>query len=269
MVPSSVPRSEDLEVDLADPSSGEEATILSPEELRGLRRGRTLGWLLFALTGAGLAAALARSLDEGEKAKVEVARARDEAAELRTSLFRAEDRFAKAETESKEKAAAAEALVAKASAQEAAHAETDSLIADLRSKLDAKDGEVSTEANRITVSLVDEILFPSAEAELSTRGQELLTKLGGVLKGLKDKQIVIGGHTDDMPIHTEEFPSNWELSAARAVNVVRHLVETVGVDPHRIAATGYSQYRPRSTKVKAKNRRIEVLLTPLLDVKKG
>ena len=85
--------------------------------------------------------------------------------------------------------------------------------------------------------------------------------VGDVFKPLKDKQILVGGHTDDAPIHTARFPSNWELSTARAVNVVHFLADSVGVDPAKLTAAGYSQYHPRSSE-RAQNRRIEILLIP-------
>jgi chemotaxis protein MotB len=140
------------------------------------------------------------------------------------------------------------------------------LITELRGKLDSKDGEVAADANRVTVNLVDQILFKSGEADLSPRGKEVLTKVAGVLKGLSDKEIVIGGHTDSTPIHTERFPSNWELSSTRAVNVVHYLIDA-GVEPRHIAAAAYSEFHPKG-RHKSKNRRIEILLTPIVQVKK-
>ena len=89
----------------------------------------------------------------------------------------------------------------------------------------------------------------------------MLARVGDVLKPLADKQILVGGHTDDAPIHTARFPSNWELSTARAVNVVHFLADTVGVNPAKLTAAGYSQYHPRSAD-RAQNRRIELLLIP-------
>jgi flagellar motor protein MotB len=141
------------------------------------------------------------------------------------------------------------------------------LIADLRGKLDAKEGEVSAEANHVTVNLVDQVLFKSGEADLSPRGKDVLGKVAGVLKALSDKEIVIGGHTDDRPIHSERFPSNWELSAARAVNVVHYLIDA-GVDPRHLTAAAYSEFHPRG-RHKSKNRRIEILLSPIVQVKKA
>src|SRR6185436_5747242 len=75
------------------------------------------------------------------------------------------------------------------------------LITDLKAKLDEKDGDVSQDGQRISVNFVDEILFPSGEATLSAHGKEVLAKVGGVLKDLKEQQILVGGHTDHRPIH--------------------------------------------------------------------
>jgi chemotaxis protein MotB len=225
------------------------------------RRSSLLPWLLFLLTGAALATMLVKGLEARDQARRVLATARDEAAELRKQLFKAQDQLAQAEKDRSKEAQTAAALVAKTSA-------SDKLISDLKSQLDAKEGDIESEQNRITVNLVDEILFKSGDATISPRGQKVLSKVGAVLKNVTDQQIMIGGHTDDRPIHTAPFPSNWELSAARAVNVVHYLAEQVGVDPARLTAAGYSEFHPRSKRDKAKNRRIEILLTPTVQIKK-
>ncbi len=225
------------------------------------RNSARAGWLCAALASAGLAASTATNLHERARMKADLAAARDEAAEHRRDLFRAQDLLAAVERDRAEKAAAAAQLSQKVAAHDAEREKTDRLIAELKSKVDAKDGEVSSEQNQITVNLVDQILFKSGDAELSPRGKQVLAKVGDVLKKLTDKQIMIGGHTDSRPIHTEQFPSNWELSSARAVNVVRYLQDVVGVDPARLTAAGYSQFHPRGRSL-AKNRRIEILLVP-------
>jgi chemotaxis protein MotB len=230
------------------------------------RRGVVLPWLLFLLTAAVLAMLAIYSADERARMKTALSSARDEAAENRRTMFSAQEKLVSVE---RDLAGKSDTLAAMQNALAQKGQESDDnakLIAELRSKVDAKDGEVSQESNRVAVNLVDEILFKSGDAELSPRGKELLTKLGAVLKGHTDKQIVIGGHTDDAPIHTERFPSNWELSSARAVNVVHHLVDAAGIDGRRLSAAAYSEFHPRG-KVRAKNRRIEILLTPLVDIK--
>jgi chemotaxis protein MotB len=254
--------------DIAEAPPGDEAStrVRSPASTPSgeiaPKRWTSLPWLLCALTGTGLAASIASNLDERAHTKHALSTSRDESADLRRTLFATQDRLATDENDRSKQAQTAAQLRAKTD-------ENDKLIADLKKELDSKDGDVSTDANRISVNLVDQILFKSGEAEISARGKEVLTKVGGVLKGLTDKQILIGGHTDQVPIHTPQFPSNWELSAARAVNVVHFLAETVGVDPARLTAAGYSEFHPRSKKDKAKNRRIEILLTPTVEVKKS
>jgi chemotaxis protein MotB len=187
---------------------------------------------------------------------------------MRQRAFAAEDQLARVKSERDQASQAKTQLVQKVAAQDLTKQADDKLISDLRAKLDTHDGDVSQDANRISVNLVDQILFKSGDANISPRGKKVLDQVGAVLKGLANKQILVGGHTDDRPIHTAQFPSNWELSTARAVNVVRYLAETVGVSPDKLTAAGFSQFHPRSKTSKAKNRRIEILLTPIVEVKK-
>jgi chemotaxis protein MotB len=226
-----------------------------------------LGWLtalLFAVAGAALAGlALEARVDE----RARLARERDDAAELRRELFVAEDKLAESQAALQAVKARAAMLDQQLTVSGAEKSSDSTLIADLKAKLDAKSGDVSSEGHNISVNFVDEILFPSGEAELSPGGKQVLSKVGAVIKEVKDQQILVGGHTDDRPIHTERFASNWELSTARAVNVARYLVETVGVDPHRVVAAGFSQFHPRGAG-RAQNRRIELLLTPSVDAKR-
>jgi len=116
-----------------------------------------------------------------------------------------------------------------------------------------------------------EVLFPKASAEISPAGQEELAKLAGAVKQLEGEipadigwVLRVDGHTDSDPIHTPQFPSNWELSAARAIAVVRFLISQ-GVSPNHLMAAGFGQYQPLDTgdtpEAKARNRRIELELT--------
>ncbi len=130
-------------------------------------------------------------------------------------------------------------------------------------------------AGRIQVDLVDKILFESGQATLSEPGKEVLSRLGTVLAQVQDRQIQVSGHTDDSPISDrlkETFPSNWELSTARAVNVVRHLQQASKIKPQKLIAAGYGEFHPVASNAKpegrARNRRIEILLTPTLAKKK-
>jgi chemotaxis protein MotB len=100
----------------------------------------------------------------------------------------------------------------------------------------------------------------------------VIARVGGVLANIADKQIHVSGHTDNQPITgklLERYPSNWELSMARAMTIVRFLQDTAKVPPERLVATGQGEYHPiasnKTTKGRARNRRIEILLTPALD----
>jgi len=119
------------------------------------------------------------------------------------------------------------------------------------------------------VKIVDRIIFPSGETDLSENGMKVLTKVGGILKQTRDKRIKVEGHTDNVPIHPNlksRFDSNWELSVTRATNVVRFLTEEVGVNAGSLEASGFGEHRPIATnktrRGRAKNRRIEIRLLP-------
>jgi chemotaxis protein MotB len=256
---------DELDLESERPAAGKPPPI--PGEKKRGGRALRLGWLLALFFGAAGAALGGVALDGRGEIEAQLTHARDESAQLRRRLFVTEDNLT-LEKKARVAEAAKSAQLEEEVQQKGAEKQTDSqLIDELKAKLDEKDGDVSAEGRHIAVNFVDEILFPSGEAELSAHGKEVLGKVGAVLKGLTDQQILVGGHTDDRPIHNEKFPSNWELSAARAVNVARYLVETVGVDPHRVVAAGYSEYHPRGT-VRRQNRRIELLLTPTVEVKR-
>ncbi|MEE8333035.1 MAG: peptidoglycan -binding protein [Alphaproteobacteria bacterium] len=116
-----------------------------------------------------------------------------------------------------------------------------------------------------------EVLFPSGSADLAPQGQTQIAQLAETLKQVSaripaeiDWVLRVDGHTDRLPIRTAQFPSNWELSAARAISVVKFLI-SLGLQPHRLAATGFAQHRPidtgNSPQALSRNRRIEFKLT--------
>jgi chemotaxis protein MotB len=124
---------------------------------------------------------------------------------------------------------------------------------------------ISELKGKLTVNMVEAVLFDSGRAVVKPEGLRVLQKVIDILAGVKDKAIRIEGHTDNVPIHTAQFPSNWELSAARAINVARFLQQQ-GIDPTFLAAVAYGEYRPvadNDTKEgRARNRRIEINLVP-------
>jgi len=220
-----------------------------------------LPWLLALLLAVLCATLLIHIGDQRRRDKDNLARARDESAEFRGAYFKEQAALADVDKERAAQAATLSQLAQHVSQKAAADLDQEKLMDDLRKKLEAKEGDVSSSGGIVTVHLESEILFPSGESDLSKHGKEVLARVGDVLKPLKDKQILVGGHTDDAPIHTARFPSNWELSTARAVNVVHFLADNAGVDPAKLTAAGYSQYHPRSAE-RAQNRRIEILLIP-------
>jgi chemotaxis protein MotB len=127
---------------------------------------------------------------------------------------------------------------------------------------------ISELKGKLTVNMVDAVLFDSGKAEVKAGGQAILQKIVSILKDVKDKSIRIEGHTDNVPIIgmlAKKFPTNRELSAARALNVTRYLQEQ-GIDPAHLSAIAYGEYKPVASndtpEGKAKNRRIEIILVP-------
>ncbi len=149
---------------------------------------------------------------------------------------------------------------AKVAAQRAEKA--DALADGLEKSVAKTEGELIRSKGKITLNLVDKVLFPPGAADLSPQGEAVLRKVGDLFNQFPDKQIWVIGHTDDIPIATPEFASNWELSTARALTVVHFLQDTAKVDPRRLGAAGFGPYRPIARASRAKNRRIEIVLLP-------
>ncbi len=122
---------------------------------------------------------------------------------------------------------------------------------------------ISNRAEGIAISVSGNLLFSSGRAELRPDAVKLLQAVGQVLNRLPN-QVRVEGHTDDVPPSGTEFPSNWELSGARAVAVVRYLTEIEAVDPGRISAVAYAQFQPAapndSARTRARNRRSEIVI---------
>ncbi len=126
-------------------------------------------------------------------------------------------------------------------------------------------GFISIERGKrgITLRIENTTLFERGNADLKAEAKDILKRVAEDLKYIPN-QIAIEGHTDSIPINTAEFPSNWELSTKRAVNVLRYLVEEEGFAPYRIAASGYGEYRPLVPNDPvlgaASNRRVEITI---------
>ena len=149
------------------------------------------------------------------------------------------------------------------------HATRIKIESSLKEQIENQEIKLEEIEGKLKVTLVDKILFDPGKVEIAKRGKEVLLQLADTLRENKDQNIVVEGHTDDVPIGLgliEKYPTNWELSAARAVGVVRFLQEKGWLEPERLTATGYSYYKPLASNDTAagrrQNRRIEIILVP-------
>ncbi len=110
--------------------------------------------------------------------------------------------------------------------------------------------------DRIVINIDDKILFPSGSAQLRREVKKTLDTVADMLVRNKGSRVLIEGHTDNVPIKTPRFPDNWELSSARALSVLRHLLETKHLEPARFGAAGYGEYRPVAPNDTAANRQL-------------
>ena len=143
----------------------------------------------------------------------------------------------------------------------------------LRTQIDENNISVSMDDRGIVIVLSDEILFASGKAEVKDSANPILNKVAVIVnKEVPNKKIGVSGHTDNVPISQSKWKSNWELSTARATNVL-HYLESKGVAPRRLSATGYGEYRSVASNAtaqgRAKNRRVEIVILPQFDEKKS
>ena len=145
----------------------------------------------------------------------------------------------------------------------------DELVQSLKSEIETGEIQIRRMKDRLSVNLESKVLFDSGKADLKGSGVEVLRRVGAQLAKVEGKRIQIEGHTDDDPIGgklKEKYPSNWELSASRALAVVHFLQDEVGIGAERLSGSGYGEYQPAalndSAEGKAANRRIEIVLLP-------
>lgn len=116
----------------------------------------------------------------------------------------------------------------------------------------------------VRMIIADPLMFRSGSADLRTEFEEFLQKVSAIIKDKELAEVQVEGHTDNVPINTARFPSNWELSGARALAVVKFMAFQGGLDPAKLSAVGYGEYRPRATndspEGRARNRRVEIFL---------
>jgi chemotaxis protein MotB len=146
------------------------------------------------------------------------------------------------------------------------------VIGRFRSLIQGGQLSVSITRGRLAINLPQDILFESGSATIGREGRTTLTEVARVLADIPDRTFQVEGHTDNVPIATARFPSNWELAAGRALSVV-HLLQEQGVRPENISGAAYGEYQPVSGNEEQSgrrlNRRIEIVMLPNLDVIAG
>ncbi|GAB5547121.1 MAG: OmpA family protein [Sandaracinaceae bacterium] len=163
---------------------------------------------------------------------------------------------------------ALEELRARERAQQERLATFRRMIERFRSMIDSGRLRVRIVRNRMLIELSENILFDSGRADLRDEGEVALSEIVQVLNSIPNRQFQVAGHTDNIPMRSSRFQSNWELSTARAVNVARFMIDQ-GLNAERISAAGYAETQPVASNStpegRAQNRRIEIVLVPNLD----
>jgi len=146
-------------------------------------------------------------------------------------------------------------------------ASIEKIMGEFAKMIDTGELTVTSRRGNLVVQLPSEVLFPSASAELSRKGEIAVLQVGGILKQFGDRRFLVVGHTDDQKLKSVEYKDNWELSVARALTVTRYLVEG-GMKEENLIAAGSGQNDPiadnKNNEGRAKNRRIEIALLPAL-----
>lgn len=213
-----------------------------------------------------LAARLSRAEERLQAEEAERARLEQERQALVSDLTDARERLRREEAEKtrlEEERAAKEAEIARLTRT------PDELTNALKGEIEKGDIKIRQGRDRLTIHLVDRILFESGQAQIKPAGMQVLKQVSEVLRNAGDKHIRIEGHTDNVPIGLKlrsKFATNWELSTARATSVVHYLIEEGGVDRRLLEAGGYADTRPLENNEteagKSANRRIEIVLYP-------
>jgi chemotaxis protein MotB len=136
-----------------------------------------------------------------------------------------------------------------------------------RRMIDGGQLEITFRRGRMIVQLPAQVLFASGNADLTDEGQQAIRDVAKILRRMRERHFIVGGHTDAVPVSNEQFGSNWELSATRAVNVTEALIKA-GMRPQQLVAAGYAEHDPVASNARKdgrqKNRRIEIVLEPKL-----
>ena len=218
-------------------------------------------------TNADLATTLSASNIEKDVLIASMTQARQQQdaiiGELREQLSEADEQFLQMEADLE--------VLGQQSAASLAEVEANfqELVSGLQNEI--SDGEIviTSLQDKLTVNIVDQVLFQSGQATIKADGQRVLASLAGVLKEISAQQIQIIGHTDNVPIGRRLralYPTNWELSTARATHVARFMIDDLGLNATHISVAAFGEFRPVATNTtqvgRQRNRRIEIILLP-------
>ena len=135
----------------------------------------------------------------------------------------------------------------------------------------AKDISLEIETRGLIIRFPDNVLFDPGSADIKSGSLQALTAIGRVLdkKEYQASQIRIEGHTDNVPMNSFRFPSNWELSTTRATNVIKYMIANIGINPDRMSASGYGEYQPIASNSdstgRSKNRRVDIVVLSTIE----
>ena len=219
---------------------------------------------------------LRRSSDENERLKIEL---EDKKRELELKEKQLEQRESDLDKQKKEIEDLEKDVMERqkrVNELEALIARQDSVVNSLRKKLtdaligfDDEDLTIEVRDGKVYVSLSEQLLFKSGSTTVDAKGKQAIKKLAEVLEKHEDIDILIEGHTDNVPIKGGNMKDNWDLSVLRATSIVRILTESGKLDPARVISAGRGEYHPVSTndssEGRKKNRRTEIILSPKLD----
>jgi len=145
------------------------------------------------------------------------------------------------------------------------------LVKSLKKEIAAGQVKITQLSGQTVIRLKERILFDSGYASIKASGSDVLAKIGKTLEKIRDRHIQVEGHTDTRPIKwdiSEKYPTNWELSTARATAIVRYLIDAVGIEATRLSAAGFAFYRPIASndtpEGRQENRRVEFTLVPIV-----
>ncbi|HEX7603505.1 MAG TPA: flagellar motor protein MotB [Polyangiaceae bacterium] len=222
-------------------------------------------FLVLALAGCGIPKSQydAAVADEQKKARDQKDADDKQLAEMRARVAELETKQTDEQTR-----AELEELKAQKVAADARAKLFDDFIKKFQKMIDAGKLDITMRRGQIVLALATDVLFDQGKTEIKPEGKTALDEVAAALKGISGRRFQVAGHTDTFPIKTKEFPSNWELSTARAVSVVKLLVGA-GVKAEALSAAGYAEFDPAqsnaSDRGRSKNRRIEIVLVPNIE----